>query len=177
MNIIAAVDKNWAIGYQGKTLVDIPADRKLFREETTGKVVVMGRKTLESLPGGQPLAKRVNIVLSRNPLANIKGAVVCTSVEEALKECEKYPTEDIFIAGGEEIYRQFLPFCDTAHITWIDYAYQADTYFPNLDKDPAWILAASGEEQTCFDLCYEFRLYCRKEKMKQLLKKNTEHAT
>ena len=71
-------------------------------------------------------------------------------MEEVLKECESYPAEDIFIAGGEEIYRQFLPFCDTAHITWMDYAYQADTYFPNLDEHPDWILAAASEEQTCF---------------------------
>ena len=120
MNIIAAVDKNWAIGFQGKTLVEIPADRKLFREETTGKVGVMGRKTLESLPGGQPLAKRVNIILSRDPLFRVKGAIVCNTVEEVLKVCESYAAEDVFIAGGEEIYRRFLPFCDTAHITWID---------------------------------------------------------
>lgn len=177
MNIIAAVDKNWAIGYQGKTLADIPADRKLFREETTGKVVVMGRKTLESLPGGQPLAKRINIVLSRDPFYSVKGAKVLGSVEEVLKECESYPAEDIFIAGGEEIYRQFLPFCDTAHITWMDYAYQADTYFPNLDEHPDWILAVASEEQTCFDLCYEFRMYCRKSKLKQQMKKKTENRT
>lgn len=170
MNIIAAVDRHWAIGYQGKTLVDIPADRKLFREETLGKVVVMGRKTLESLPGGQPLAKRTNIILSRDPLFSVKGAVICRSVEETLEECKKYPQEDIFIAGGQEIYRQFLPFCSTAHLTWIDYAYQADTYFPNLDQDSEWVLAAAGEEQTYFDLCYEFRMYCRRDKLKKLLK-------
>ena len=170
MNIIAAVDKHWAIGYQGKTLVDIPADRKLFREETMGKVVVMGRKTLESLPGGQPLAKRMNIILSRDTSFSVRGALVCRSPEEALKECEQYPSEDIFIAGGQEIYQQFLPFCSIAHITWIDYAYQADTYFPDLDRDGAWQLTAASEEQTCFDLCYEFRLYCRKEKLKGWLK-------
>ena len=98
-------------------------------------------------------------------------------MEEVLKECESYPAEDIFIAGGEEIYRQFLPFCDTAHITWMDYAYQADTYFPNLDEHPDWILAAASEEQTCFDLCYEFRMYCRKSKLKQRMKKKTENRT
>lgn len=171
MNIIAAVDRQWAIGYQGKTLVDIPADRKLFREETLGKVVVMGRKTLESLPGGQPLAKRVNIILSRDPSFSVRDAIVCRSMEEALEECRKYPPEDIFIAGGQEIYRQFLPFCRIAHVTWIDYTYQADTYFPNLDNDPAWVLTASGEEQTYFDLCYEFRMYCRKDKLKELLER------
>lgn len=168
MNIIAAVDKNWAIGWRGNTLADIPADRRLFREETMGKVVVMGRKTLESLPGGQPLAGRVNLVLSRDPGFRIKGAMVCHSLEEVLKECKKYPTEDVFIAGGEEIYRQFLPYCSIAHITYIDYAYQADTYFPNLEADPEWVLAAEGEEQTCFDLCYTFQMYCRKTEIRRL---------
>ena len=121
----------------------------------------MGRKTLESLPGGQPLAKRINIVLSRDPFYSVKGAKVLGSVEEVLKECESYPAEDIFIAGGEEIYRQFLPFCDTAHITWMDYAYQADTYFPNLDEDKEWQMITISEEQTCFDLEYYFTVYER----------------
>ena len=84
MNLIVAADKNWGIGYQGKLLANIPEDRRMFREETMGKVVVMGRKTLESLPGGQPLAKRTNIVLSRDPDFTVKGAIVCRSVEEAL---------------------------------------------------------------------------------------------
>ncbi len=164
MNLIVAVDRNWAIGLKGNTLVDIPADRKLFREETMGKVVVMGRKTLESLPGGQPLAGRKNIVLSRDPDVRVKGAVVCRSMEEALEECGKYPSQDIFVAGGQEIYQAFLPYCDVAHVTWIDYTYEADTYFPNLEKDKEWVLAAESEEQTYFDLCYEFRMYCRRGK-------------
>lgn len=128
-----------------------------------GKVVVMGRKTLESLPGGQPLAGRKNIVLSRDPDFRVKGAVICRSLEEALAECKKYPPEDIFVAGGQEIYQAFLPYCNVAHVTWIDYIYDADTYFPNLEQDSQWGLAAESEEQTYFDLCYEFRMYCRKQ--------------
>lgn len=169
MNIIAAVDKNWAIGFQGNLLVSIPSDQKMFREETIGKVVVMGRKTLESLPGGQPLANRVNIVLSRNPDFSVKGAAVCRSIEEALEECKKYADEDIFIAGGHEIYQQFLPFCQFAHLTCIDYAYQADAYMPNLEKDPDWEMVMESEEQTYFDLCYTFRMYCRKSKLTQIV--------
>lgn len=161
MNLIAAVDRNWAIGRGGKLLVSIPEDQKLFREETMGKVVVMGRKTLESLPGGQPLYERTTIVLTRNPEYHAKGAVVCHSTEEALEELKNYPSEDVFIAGGEEIYREFLPYCDIAHITSIDYAYEADTFFPNLDQDQDWKMLLAGEEQTYFDLCYEFRLYRR----------------
>lgn len=163
MNIIVAVDKNWSIGNQGQLLVSIPEDKKLFREETLGKVIVMGRKTLESLPGKQPLYGRTNIVLTRNPGYKVKGALICHSVEEVLKELQKYRSEDCFIIGGQSIYEEFLPYCDTAHVTYIDYTYSADTYFPNLDQDPSWEMAAESEEQTYFDLCYTFRMYRKKE--------------
>ena len=162
MNLIAAVDKRWAVGNKGQLLVSIPGDQKLFREETLGKVVVMGRKTLESLPGGRPLYGRTTIVLSRDKSYQVKDAQVVHTLEEALRELEKYPSEDIFVAGGQEIYQQFLPYCQTAHITWIDYTYDADTYFPNLDEDEEWELAAESEEQTYFNICYEFRMYKRK---------------
>ncbi|WP_367567966.1 dihydrofolate reductase [Lacrimispora sp.] len=162
MNIIVAVDKNWSIGNQGQLLVSIPEDKKLFREETLGKVIVMGRKTLESLPGKQPLYGRTNIVLTRNPDYKVKGALICHSVEEVLKELQKYRSEDCFIIGGQSIYEEFLPYCDTAHVTYIDYIYSADTHFPDLDQDPSWEMAAESEEQTYFDLCYTFRMYRRK---------------
>ena len=162
MNLIVAVDKNWAIGNKGKLLVTIPADQKLFRDETKGKVVVMGRKTLESLPSGQPLRERTNIVITRNEQYEKKGVIVMHSVEETLEYLKQFNSEDIFIIGGEEIYRQFLPYCDVAHVTWIDYTYQADTHFPNLDKDPEWHVTDESDEQTYFDLCYEFRKYERK---------------
>lgn len=161
MNIIVAVDKNWAIGRAGQLLVTIPADQKLFREETMGKVIVMGRKTLESLPGGQPLAGRTNIILSKELSDSVKGAKVCHNIEETLELLKSYAPEDIFIIGGESIYRQFLPFCNVVHVTYIDYEYQADTYFPDLDLDKDWNLALESEEQTYFDLCYEFRMYVR----------------
>lgn len=162
MNLIAAVDKHWAIGNKGQLLVSIPGDQKLFRDETLGKVVVMGRKTLESLPGGQPLYGRTTIVLSRDKNYQVKGARAVHSLKEALAELEKYPSENIYVAGGQEIYEEFLPYCQTAHITWIDYAYDADTYFPNLDEDREWELAAESEEQTYFNICYEFRMYKRR---------------
>ena len=163
MNLIVAVDKNWAIGNKGNLLVSIPADQKLFREETTGKVVVMGRKTLDSLPGGMALKNRTNVVITRNESFERKGVTVMHSVEETLEFLKQFPSDDIFIIGGEEIYRQFLPYCDTAHVTWIDYKYQADTHFPvNLDQDPNWHVTAESDEQTYVDLCYEFRKYERK---------------
>lgn len=162
MNLIAAVDLNWAIGKCGRLLVHIPADQQMFMRETVGKTVVMGRKTLESLPGGQPLARRENIVLTREAGYKVKGATVCGSVEEVLELLKDRRSGDVFIIGGESIYRQFLPYCDTAHVTWVDYAYDADTYFPDLDADPEWELTRESEEQTYFDLCYSFRQYERK---------------
>ena len=161
MNMIAAVDENWAIGYRGKLLVSIPNDQKHFREETTGKVVVLGRKTLQTFPQGMPLQNRTNIVLSKDKDLTIKGATVVHSIEELLEELKQYPSEDIYIIGGQSLYEQMLPYCDTVHITKIDHSYQADTYFPNLDKDPEWVVTADSDEQYYFDLTYTFYKYQR----------------
>lgn len=162
MNIVAAVDRNWAIGYQDSLLVRIPGDQKLFREMTQGKVVVMGRKTLETLPQRQPLKNRVNVILSRNRKYAVKDAAVVHSVEELMKELGQYDSRDVYVAGGAGVYAQLLPHCDTAYITKIDYAYQADAYFPKLDGMPGWELEADSEEQTYFDLAYYFLKYRRK---------------
>ena len=164
MNIIVAADKNWAIGKDNKLLVSIPADMKMFREETSGKVVVMGRKTLESFPNGLPLKNRTNIVITKNKDYAAKGAIVVHSIEEALEEIKAYPEEQIYIIGGEQIYRQFLPYCDRAYITKIDYHYEADTHFPNLDEDPEWEMTHISDEQTYYDLEYYFTIYQKKQK-------------
>lgn len=168
MNLIVAVDKGWAIGRDGRLLVAIPADQQMFLRETTGKVVVMGRKTLESLPGAQPLGNRVNLVLTRDRNYKAKGAVICHSMEEALEMLREYDAENVYIIGGQSIYEQFLPYCETAHVTAIDYTYDADTFFPNLDKDGEWKLAEEGEEQTYFNLCYTFLKYVRIKAPKKL---------
>ena len=162
MNIIVAADQNWAIGKDNKLLISIPADMKFFRTTTTGKVVVMGRKTLESFPGGQPLKKRTNIVLTRDKNYKVKDAIVVHSIEEVLEELKKYDSEDVYVIGGDSIYSQVLPYCDTAHVTKIDFAYEADSWFPNLDEDPEWKIAEESEEQTYFDLEYTFVKYVRK---------------
>lgn len=162
MNVIAAVDNHWAIGYQGSLLVRIPSDQKMFREMTEGKVIVMGRKTLETFPQKQPLKNRINIVLSRNAEFTVKGALVVHSIKELMEELKKYDEKDIFVVGGSSVYEQLLPYCDTAHITKIDYAYQADAHFPNLDVMPEWELTADSDEQTYFDLEYYFLKYQRK---------------
>ena len=159
MNLIVAVDKNWAIGKDNKLLVSIPDDMKFFRETTTGKVVVMGRKTLESFPNSKPLPNRVNIVLTRDKAYDAKGAVVVHSKEELDNELKKYNTEDIFIIGGESIYRLMLDECDRAFVTYVDYGYDADTYFPNPDEASNWKLAEESEEQTYYDIEFYFRTY------------------
>lgn len=159
MNLIVNADKNWGIGKNNELLVHIPNDMKMFRQTTIGKVVVMGRKTLESFPNGMPLPKRTNIVLTRDEKYNVKGAVIVHSKEELLEELKNYPEEDIFIIGGESIYRMMLPYCDTAHVTRTDYAYDADTYFPNLDEMSEWHITEESEEETYFDIEYQFVKY------------------
>lgn len=162
MNCIVAVDKNWGIGKDNKLLVSIPADMKFFREKTQeGGVIILGRKTLETFPGGQPLKNRINIVITRNKDYNVKGATVVHSIDEALKAVEEYNSENVYVIGGDSIYKQMLPYCDTAYVTRIDYAYAADAYFPNLDEDEAWELTGESEEQTYFDLEYTFTKYER----------------
>lgn len=160
MNLIVAADANWGIGKDNKLLVSIPADMKFFRNTTTGNVVIMGRKTLESFPGGLPLKNRVNIVLTRDKNYQAKGAVVVHSVEEALEEAKKYE-EEVYVIGGDSVYKQMLPYCSKAYVTKIDFAYEADSFFSDLDKEGEWKVTGRSEEQTYFDIEYEFRTYER----------------
>lgn len=162
MNMIVTVDNNWAIGNKSSLLVRIPNDSKALRQETSGKVVVLGRKTLETFPQGKPLAGSTNIILSTNPDYQVKGANVVHDIEELLEELKKYNDEDIYIIGGESIYRMMLPYCDVVHVTKIDHNYEADAYFPNLDMLKEWEITAEGEEQTYFDIVYQFVEYRRR---------------
>lgn len=162
MNLIVAVDENWAIGYKNELLIRIPADMKMFRQETTGKVVVLGRKTLETFPNGQPLKNRTNIILSTKKDYQVKDAIVVHSIEELLEELKNYPSEDIYIIGGETVYRQMLPYCDVAHVTRIDRKYEADAFFPNLEEDGNWEITAESDEQSYFDTTYTFVKYERR---------------
>ena len=162
MNLIVAVDKNWAIGYKNDLLVSIPDDMKYFREHTTGKVCIMGKNTLESFPGGRPIKNRVNIVIALEKDYKVEGATVVYSIEEALEEAKKYDTEDVYVIGGGSIYKQMLQYCDTAYITYVDHEYAADTFIPNLDQmTDEWQMVEEGEENTYFDLEYYFRIYKR----------------
>ena len=159
MNLILSADKNWAIGKDNQLLVRIPSDMKFFREMTTGKVVVMGRKTLESFPNGLPLKNRINIVLKKNLDYKVKGALIVHTKEQLFKELWQYDSKNIYVIGGESIYRMLLDQCDTAFVTKIDYIYEADTYVPNLDELPEWEITQESEEQTYFDLEYRFVTY------------------
>ena len=162
MNLIVAADKNWGIGKDNKLLVSIPSDMKFFRQETMGKVVVMGRKTLESFPNGLPLKNRTNVVLTSDKNYQVKDAVIVHSIDEVLEELKKYDDDEIYVIGGGKVQEELLPYCDVAHVTKIDFAFEADTHFPNLDEDPEWEITAASDEQTYFDQEYTFVKYERK---------------
>ena len=162
MNAIVNVDKNWGIGNKGELLISIPADMKMFREETTGNAIVLGRKTMETFPGGKPLPNRDNIVLSRKSDLEIQGATVVHDISELMEVLKQYDSNRVYVVGGETIYEQLLPYCDTVHVTKVDRAYEADAHFPNLDQMPEWEITAAGEEQSYFDTTYRFIKYTRK---------------
>lgn len=159
MNLIVAVDNNWAIGNKGKLLVRIPDDQKFFRQTTTGHVVVLGRKTLAEFPNGLPLKNRTNIVLTRDPSYTVKDAIIVHSLDELFEELKKYDSDDIYIIGGESVYNSLYEYCEVAHVTKIDYSYESDAFFPNLDKLDNWKVTEDSDEQTYFDLEYYFNKY------------------
>lgn len=159
MDLIVAVDNNWAIGNEGDLLISIPEDHKFFRNTTMGNVVVLGRKTLSTFPNGLPLKGRDNIILSRNKNYKVDGAVVVNSKEELLEKLKEYKDKEIYVIGGGSIYEMLLPYCRYAHVTKINYNYAADTYFPNLDKLENWKLVGESDEHTYFSVEYFFYKY------------------
>ena len=159
MELIVAVYDDWGIGCCGTQPVALSADRKFFREITRGAMVIVGRRTTLDFPGQKPLPGRVNVALTRNA-GEIPGFTVCHSPEEAAALAKT--VDRAMVIGGGTIYRQMLPWCDTAYITKVHCTIPCDTYFPNLDEDPAWELAQvlqSGEEN---GIAYEMCLYKRK---------------
>ena len=162
MKAIAAVDKNWAIGNGGSLLAGIPEDMKFFREMTTGHVVVMGRKTLESFPGKKPLKNRINIVMTRDAAYEPAGpALTVHNMDELNAALSAYDTEDVFVIGGGSIYSLLVPLCDTAYITRIDEEFEADAFFPDLDSSGKWKAQALSEEKEHEHLRFCFMLYKR----------------
>lgn len=161
MKIIASADKNWGIGKDNGLLIRISDDMKRFRMMTTGNVVVMGRKTLQSFPNEAPLPNRTNIVLTRDEHYHPQGTIVAHSVAELLDMLKAYDTDRVFVIGGDSIYRQLLDLCDTAYITKIDFAFEADAWFPNLAERGDWKLTEESEQQTCSDVTYTYQKYER----------------
>ena len=159
MKCIAAVDSNWAIGFKGKLLVSIPNDQKMFRNETLGKVVVLGRKTLETFPNGLPLKGRTNVILTHDKDYKAGDAIIVHNDEELFALLKTYDSDDIYIIGGESVYKRYVPYCDSAIITKIDQKYESDAFFPDLDKDERWTMTAESEEFTYFSVEYTFREY------------------
>ena len=147
MNIIVNVSKNWAIGKDNGLLFHLSQDMKFFKSHTQGKTVVMGRKTLESLPGGNPLPNRRNIVLTRDKNFTKEGVTVYHSIEELLQNIGVAESIDTYIIGGESIYRELAPYCSIAYVTKVDAeAEGADAFMVNLDSDPTWKVTDESED-------------------------------
>ena len=159
MELIVAVYDDWGIGCDGTQPVALSVDRKFFREMTKGAMVIAGRRTIGDFPGKKPLPGRINVALTRTQ-QEIPGFTVCTSPEEAMELAKT--AERAMVIGGGSVYRQMLPYCDTAYITKVHTVIPCDTYFPNLDEMDDWYLAEtmmSGEEN---GIGYEMLLYKRK---------------
>ena len=158
MNVIVAVDQNWAIGKDGDQLVYLSEDLKRFKSLTTGHPVILGRKTLATFPGERPLKGRRNLILSRSAGFAPEGAEVFSDVE-ALRAAAP---EDSFVIGGASVYRQLLPWCDTAYVTKIDRTFPADCYFPDLEQDPAWERTEESAPLEQDGIIYRYVTYRRK---------------
>ena len=163
MNAIAAVSANWGIGLGNDLLFHISEDMKRFRALTSGGTVIMGRKTLESMPGGKPLPKRRNIVITRNPAFVQEGVEVAHSVQEALDMAAGDDGDKVWVIGGGEIYAAFLPYCSRCAITRVYQDPACDTFFPNLDAMPEWRVFRSEAILLEKDVGYQFIEYARRE--------------
>ena len=167
MELVVAVDRAWGIGYRGELLCRVSADLKQFRALTTGKTVLLGSKTLATFPGGKPLKNRRNILFSRRSDYTVEGAEVVHNENEALALLSA--EETAVVIGGESIYRLLLPYCDTAYVTKFDITKEADAFFPDLDRDEAWVLTEESEPLTAADtdsdpgMTYRFCTYRRKD--------------
>ncbi len=156
MKVIVAVNRNWAIGKGGKLLYSLPEDLKFFKETTLNKIVVMGRKTLQSLPNQQPLKDRHNIVVSRNNIANDDVTVV-HSISELLDLDIDF--DNVFVIGGASIYEELLPYCDTVYLTMVYDDADGDVYFPNISTMPNWVITSNSDLKSEKGYTYRFRTY------------------
>ena len=159
MKAIVCSDMNWGIGFEGNLLVKIPQDMKRFKKLTTGNIVVMGSETFMSLPGKKPLKDRTNIVLSRNKKFIGDGLIVYRSIDELLLNIKKYPSDSIFVIGGESVYKQLLSYCTMAYVTRVDSIFEADRHFVNLDNHKSWNLTFEGKQQNHDNISYKYLIY------------------
>lgn len=160
MNLIACIDKNWGIGNNGKLLFSIKQDKEFFKNMTIGKIVIMGRKTFDSLKI-KPLPDRTNIVLTRYRNFYHEGVTICHSAEEVLGLI-KNRKEDVFVMGGEKVYKMFLPYCERAYVTKVDTVKTTDAYMVNLDKETDWKLVCETKDFLQDEVNYRFTVYERK---------------
>jgi dihydrofolate reductase len=162
MNAIVAVNSDWGIGLGGTQSIVIPEDRRHFWRLTNGGVVIAGRKTFGDF--GKPLSGRKNIILTRDCSFKADGAVVVHSTDEVLSEVAGDDPDKVFIIGGGEIYRMFLPMCKLAYVTKIGAAPESDTFFPDLDALPLWTLESSecGMLSAELGIGYSFNAYRNK---------------
>ena len=160
MNAIVAVSADWGIGRDNDMLFFNSEDMAFFKDTTMGKTVVMGRKTLESLPGGRPLRGRENIVLSRQAGFQVPGTTVFSEITELLQHLKTKDTDDVFVIGGAEIYARLLPYCRKTYVThYIDSAPPADAFFPDLGALPNWRCASIGGTREHEGLRFAFAVW------------------
>lgn len=159
MNFIVATDLNFAIGNKGKLLTHLPEDLKNFKKKTLNKVVIMGRKTLESLPGSKPLPDRTNIILTRDKNYHNDEVIVAHSTDELFEIVKEYPDDHLFVTGGGEIYKLLMPYCNYGYITKIHTKLNADTYLEDLDDMPNWHKIWESEEKKHNDITFTFTKY------------------
>lgn len=158
---VVTADSNWGIGKSGRRHAAIPDDEKFISSVAIGQNVIMGRKNYESIPARWHMKRSRMIVVSRREELELPDAQVVHSPLEAL-EAARNNGGDTYIIGGEKIFKELLDYCDEVRVTHIDYSYDSDAYFPDLDKKVEWVLVDESEEQTHFDIVYFFRRYQRR---------------
>lgn len=162
MNLIVAVDNKWGIGRDNGLLAHLPGDMAYFKAITTGKTVVMGRKTLESMPGKRGLPNRTNYVLTTNPDYEAERCIVVHSDEELMKALAGLEPDEVFLIGGATMYNKYYKMCDKLYITKMDADLNADTGIVNIDEDPDYEVVSESEPMTENGVTYRFLVYERK---------------
>ncbi len=159
MQAIVNVTPDWGIGSENRLLVRIREDMRRFRMLTTGHTIIVGRKTLATFPDSKPLPHRENIILTHDPLFSSDSAIVCHSLDELKFILSGREPHEVFVCGGEQIYRLLLPYCSTAYVTLTYTDQKPDRYFPNLNLLPEWILIGEEDPKAEKEYTYRFLTY------------------